>query len=192
MKSTCILLLSVLAPTAAFVATTTQSRTSTSLSAQTSRTEFLRDIAAVGITAAATAGLGLPAFADETTASGVKIVVKKTGTGPKPDVGELAAIRFAAYNGDIKLDDIFDTVEPYYTRVGSGGLIKGVEEVLPNMRLGDRWELTVPGNLAFGPKGRKASAGKPRIQANAEIVFDVEMVGLPGKEPELIELIGDE
>ena len=47
------------------------------------------------------------------------------------------------------------------------------------------------GNLAFGAKGRPASAGKPRIPGNAEIVFDVEMVGLPGKEPELIELIGD-
>ena len=46
--------------------------------------------------------------------------------------------------------------------------------------------------LAFGKKGRPASAGKPRIPADATIVFEVEMVGLPGKEPELIELIGDE
>jgi peptidylprolyl isomerase len=38
---------------------------------------------------------------------------------------------------------------------------------------------------------RPASAGKPRIPPDAEITFDVEMVGLPGKEPELIELIGD-
>ena len=52
--------------------------------------------------------------------------------------------------------------------------------------------LALQGNLAFGPKGRPASAGKPRIQSNAEIVFDIEMVGLPGKEQELIELIGDE
>ena len=48
------------------------------------------------------------------------------------------------------------------------------------------------GELAFGPKGRPASAGKPRIPGNAEVVFDVEIVGLPGKEPELIELIGDD
>lgn len=48
------------------------------------------------------------------------------------------------------------------------------------------------GKLAFGDKGRPASAGKPRIPGNAEIVFDVEMVGLPGKERELIELIGDD
>lgn len=70
-------------------------------------------------------------------------------------------------------------------------LHKGVEEVLPLMRLGDRWKLTIPGNMAFGSKGRPSSAGKPRIQPDATIVFEVEMVGLPGREPELIELIGD-
>ena len=47
------------------------------------------------------------------------------------------------------------------------------------------------GELAFGKAGRKASAGKPRIPADQPIVFDVEMVGLPGREEELIELIGD-
>ena len=46
--------------------------------------------------------------------------------------------------------------------------------------------------MAFGPKGRPASAGKPRIPGNQEIIFEVEMVGLPGKEQELIELIGDD
>ena len=70
-------------------------------------------------------------------------------------------------------------------------MIKGVEMILPQMRVGDRWVLTIPGSLAFGSKGRPASAGKPRIPADATVVFDVEMVGLPGKEPELIELIGD-
>jgi hypothetical protein len=46
------------------------------------------------------------------------------------------------------------------------------------------------GNLAFGKKGRPASAGKPRIPADATITFDVEIVGLPGREEELIEIIG--
>lgn len=76
--------------------------------------------------------------------SGVSYTVVKQGQGPKPDIGELAAIRFAAYAGDIKIDDIFESPEPYYTRVGSGGLLKGVEEVLPLMQLGDRWKLTIP------------------------------------------------
>lgn len=191
MKSTTFLFLTALAPAAAFVAPS-QSRTTSALSAEKSRTEFLRDVAAIGITAATTAGVALPAFADETLPSGVAIKVVKEGKGPVPDRGELAAIRFASFAGENKIDDLFDNPEPYYTRVGSGGLIKGVEEVLPKMRVGDRWVLTVPGNLAFGPKGRPASAGKPRIPSNAVIIFDVEMVGLPGKEQELIELIGDD
>jgi FKBP-type peptidyl-prolyl cis-trans isomerase len=80
----------------------------------------------------------------ETLPNGVTYEVKKKGDGPQPGIGELAAIRFAAYNGATKIDDIFDTPEPYYTRIGSGGLLKGVEETLPLMRLGDRWELTIP------------------------------------------------
>jgi len=126
-------------------------------------------------------------------ASGVSYKISNAGDGPKPEVGELAAIRFKAVCVDTgnTIDDIFNTPEPYYTRVGSGGMLKGVEEVLPKMRVGDRWVINIPGSLAFGPKGRPSSAGKPRIPSNATIQFDVEMVGLPGKEPELIELIGD-
>merc|ERR1712157_144699 len=134
-----------------------------------------------------------PAFGEKLP-SGVVYEVIKSGDGPAPSVGEMAAIRFKATcepTGNL-VDDVFGTAEPYYTRVGSGGLLKGVEEVLPKMRVGDRWLLTIPGNLAFGAKGRPSSAGKPRIPGNATILFEVEMVGLPGKEPELIELIGDE
>ncbi len=80
----------------------------------------------------------------ETLPNGVTYEVKKKGDGPQPEIGELAAIRFAAYNGANKIDDIFETPEPYYTRIGSGGLLKGVEETLPLMRLGDRWKLTIP------------------------------------------------
>ncbi|GMH94400.1 hypothetical protein TrVE_jg4898 [Triparma verrucosa] len=123
----------------------------------------------------------------------VKVTKTKTAPAgsPAPSIGELAAIRFKANFGETVIDNIYDTPEPFYTRVGSGGLIRGVELILPQMSIGDRWVLTIPSDLAFGDKGRPASAGKPRIPAGAEIIFDVEMVGLPGKEPELIDLIGD-
>jgi len=45
--------------------------------------------------------------------------------------------------------------------------------------------------MAFGEKGRPSSAGKPRIPGNAVILFDIKMVGLPGREQELIDIIGD-
>ena len=82
---------------------------------------------------------------EETLPGGVTYEVVKKGDGPKPEIGELIAIRFAAFAGSgNKIDDIFDTPEPYYTRLGSGGLLKGVETTLPYMRLGDRWKLTIP------------------------------------------------
>eukprot|EP00540_Astrosyne_radiata_P015753 CAMPEP_0116845640 /NCGR_PEP_ID=MMETSP0418-20121206/13384_1 /TAXON_ID=1158023 /ORGANISM="Astrosyne radiata, Strain 13vi08-1A" /LENGTH=194 /DNA_ID=CAMNT_0004476783 /DNA_START=83 /DNA_END=667 /DNA_ORIENTATION=+ len=162
-------------------------RSATSLAA-VSRKEFLSAaVAAMGAVALQ------PAFADDvvTLENGIKYTVLKAGTGPKPVIGDLVGIRFRAFYKDTKIDDIFDTAEPYYTRVGAGGLIKGVEETLPLMRLGDDWSLAIPGELAFGEKGRPASPGKPRIPANADITFEVKLETLPGKEEELIEIIGD-
>ena len=99
----------------------------------------------MAVAVAGSAVLSMPGMAlAETLPNGVTYTVKKSGDGPKPDIGELCAIRFAAYTGSNKIDDIFDTPEPYYTRVGSGGLLKGVESTLPLMRVGDRWELTIP------------------------------------------------
>lgn len=48
-----------------------------------------------------------------TLPSGVTYEVVKSGDGPKPEVGELIAIRFAAFCGPNKIDDIFETPEPY-------------------------------------------------------------------------------
>ena len=107
-----------------------------------SRGDMLRTIGGASVAAAGWM-LAPPAFA-ETLPSGVTYEVIKKGDGPKPDIGELVAIRFAAFAGPNKIDDIFDTPEPYYTRMGSGGLLSGVESTLPLMRVGDRWKLTIP------------------------------------------------
>ena len=116
-----------------------------SASPQVSRKSMLQTLVQGGVaTAAATFLVEQPVWAVEKLPSGVTYEVIKKGTGIKPDVGELVAIRFAAYADGRKIDDIFDSPEPYYTRVGSGGLLKGVESALPNMVLGDRWKLFIP------------------------------------------------
>jgi FKBP-type peptidyl-prolyl cis-trans isomerase len=112
------------------------------------RDGFLRQAAATLTSAAVSSFVSLPAFADETLPNGVTYKVIKNGPGPAPNTGELVGIRFAAtYVNDgatLTIDNLFDTPEPYYTRIGSGGLIPGVEQALPFMKLGDRWLLTVP------------------------------------------------
>ena len=127
--------------------TRTPSSTQLQAHAASSRADFLKRVVATAGTAAfvgSTSG-SQPAWAVvETLPNGVSYEVLKKGNGLKADVGELIAIRFAAYNGPVKMDDIFETPEPYYTRLGSGGLIQGVEQTLPLMSLGDRWKLTIP------------------------------------------------
>ncbi len=96
---------------------------------QLSRSTFLQTLA--GSTAAVVFS-PLVANAEDGSAeivnlpSGTSYEIIKKGDGPKPSVGELGAIRFKAevkQTGN-KIDDIFDTPEPYYTRIGSGGLLK--------------------------------------------------------------------
>lgn len=110
-------------------------------SPQLSRQDMLKS---VGGAAAGWLLSQTPALAVDSLPSGVTVEVVKSGDGPKPDRGELVAIRFKAFANDNKIDDIFDSPEPYYTRLGMGGLIAGVEQTLPQMRLGDRWKLTIP------------------------------------------------
>ena len=140
-------LFSLLASATAFAPSQSSFRTTTSLQA-VSRDDFLKSMA-VAVVGGSTLLNGPGAALADTLPSGVEVTVKKAGDGPKPELGELVAIRFAAYCGSNKIDDIFETPEPYYTRVGSGGLIKGVETTLPLMRVGDRWELTIPVSILY-------------------------------------------
>ncbi|KAL1518923.1 hypothetical protein AB1Y20_003195 [Prymnesium parvum] len=136
--------------------------------------------------------------AEITTKAGVAIpytVLKSAPAGGgSPKVGDLVAIRF---KGAVKatgavFDDILESPEPYYMRLGSLKVLPAVEEVLPYMKSGDKWQLTIPGSLGFGDKGRSASPGKPRIPANAELDFTLELVAVPGRDEEIIEAgLGD-
>lgn len=60
------------------------------------------------------------------------------------------------------------------------------------MDVGDTYELELPSNLAFGAKGRRASAGKPSIPPNATVKFTLLAESIPGKMEELIEVTGGE
>ncbi len=58
------------------------------------------------------------------------------------------------------------------------------------MHVGDVFDLTLPSSLAFGKKGRRASAGKASIPPDAEVIYTLELSSIPGKEDELIEVVG--
>ena len=59
------------------------------------------------------------------------------------------------------------------------------------MKPGAVFEMEIPGDLAFGVAGRGASPGKPRIPPGATVYYVLELSGVPGKEEDLIDVIGD-
>lgn len=57
------------------------------------------------------------------------------------------------------------------------------------MHVGDVYDLSLPSTLAFGKKGRRASAGKPSIPPDANVDYTLELSAIPGKEAELLETV---
>lgn len=60
--------------------------------------------------------------------------------------------------------------------IGVGQVIPGWDEAIVKMSMGERSILNIPAKLAYGEKG---SGGK--IPANADLVFDVELIAINGK-----------
>jgi len=134
-----------------------------------------------------------PPLSPTQTKSGLTYsVVKSGGKSSKPIAGDLIAIKFKCIvkGSGAVIDNILDSAEPYYYRVGSGQVLPAVDEAVKLMTAGDIYQLTVPPALGFGPQGRKASPGKGRVPGDAILDFTLELVAVPGKDDEILEQNG--
>ena len=52
------------------------------------------------------------------------------------------------------------------------GVIPGWVEALQLMSVGDKWKLTIPSAIAYGPRG------KGSIPPNAVLIFEVELLAI--------------
>ena len=93
---------------------------------------------------------------------------------------DLVEIRFSGSYQGKQFDDTFSTPEPYYYRAGVGSIVKGIDDSVLHMRVGDRWKITFSGPELSFPNGIKSSPGKPRIPAGAQVDYELELVNLPG------------
>jgi len=113
-------------------------------------------------------------------------VIKASDNPLQPKVGENVAIRFRGTFKGVEFDNTLTAEQPYLYRAGIGLLLKGIDESVVNMHVGDKYHLVFGGDLAFGQKGRPSAPGKPRIPPMATLEYDVELVSIPGTEEEFI------
>jgi FKBP-type peptidyl-prolyl cis-trans isomerase FklB len=110
----------------------------------------------------------------ETTKSGLQYKVLKQGSGVSPALTDTVRCH---YRGTLLDGTEFDSSyggQPAEFPVNR--VIPGWTEALQKMKVGDKWQLFVPADLAYGmqPPG-------PPIQPNSLLVFEVELLGINGQ-----------
>jgi peptidylprolyl isomerase len=111
-----------------------------------------------------------------TTASGLKYIKLVEGTGEQPQRGQTVEVHYTGTLEDgSKFDSSRDRGRPFSFKVGVGQVIKGWDEGLSMMHVGDRWQLIIPPELGYGSRG----AGGV-IPPNSTLIFDVELLGIGG------------
>jgi FKBP-type peptidyl-prolyl cis-trans isomerase FklB len=100
--------------------------------------------------------------------SGLQYKVIKKGTGKTPTAADKVKTH---YRGTLIDGTEFDNSYKREPAVfGVVKVIKGWTEALQLMKEGDKWELYIPSNLAYGERGR------PKIPANSTLIFEIELL----------------
>ncbi|MDB4966710.1 MAG: FKBP-type peptidylprolyl isomerase [Myxococcales bacterium] len=109
-----------------------------------------------------------------TTSSGLQYIDENVGDGASPQKGKKVTVHYTGTlaNGT-KFDSSRDRGQPFKFVIGVGQVIAGWDEGVMSMKVGGRRKLVIPANLGYGARG----AGGV-IPANAELHFDVELIGV--------------
>ena len=102
--------------------------------------------------------------------SGLQYKVLKQGFGHSPQINDSVMVH---YTGTLINGTIFDTSrkpDSSPAKFEVNRVIQGWTEALLMMKEGDRWQLTIPADIAYG------DSEKPNIPAHSVLLFDVELI----------------
>lgn len=109
-----------------------------------------------------------------TTASGLTYIVTKHGDGEPVKAGDNVIVN---YTGLLTNGALFDSSlarnEPFSFPVGAGMVIKGWDEGLQQLKVGDHATLIIPPAIGYGAAG----AGGV-IPPDATLIFIIEVLGV--------------
>lgn len=108
-----------------------------------------------------------------TTKSGLQYEVVKSGKGKSPKKTDTVTTH---YHGTLIDGTVFDSSvnrkEPAQFKLNM--VISGWTEVLQLMKVGDKWKVTIPGDLAYGENPPPRSG----IEPNATLIFEIELISI--------------
>lgn len=107
-----------------------------------------------------------------TTASGLRYEILKPGEGAVAQSGRTVVVHYTGWleNGK-KFDSSLDRGQPFEFPLGAGRVIKGWDEGVAGMKVGEKRKLTIPSQLGYGARG----AGGV-IPPHATLIFEVELL----------------
>lgn len=103
------------------------------------------------------------------------IDVLKEGSGEQvTKAGDNISVHYTGtLENGTKFDSSVDRGKPFSFTVGAGEVIKGWDQGLLSMKVGEKRKLTIPSDLGYGPRG----AGNV-IPPNATLIFEVELISI--------------
>lgn len=109
-----------------------------------------------------------------TTESGLTYIITKNGDGEQVKAGDEVIVNYTGLltNGAM-FDSSLNRNEPFTFPVGKGMVIKGWDEGLQHLRIGDHATLIIPSAIGYGERG----AGGV-IPPNATLIFIIEVLGV--------------
>jgi FKBP-type peptidyl-prolyl cis-trans isomerase FkpA len=103
---------------------------------------------------------------------GLQIEKLVEGNGRSPQVGQRVSVHYTGWlqNGE-KFDSSVDRGQPFEFVLGRGQVIRGWDEGVAQLKIGDKARLTIPPELGYGAGG----AGGV-IPPDATLIFEVELL----------------
>jgi FKBP-type peptidyl-prolyl cis-trans isomerase FkpA len=138
-------------------------------------------IGVITLTAAIAACNAEPGAAPQIAVNTMQSVELKAGTGAELTAGKMAVVQYtgwlydaaAADNKGKQFDSSRNTGQPFRFPVGAGQVIKGWDQGVLGMKIGERRRLIIPADLAYGDRGAGGL-----IPPGAALVFDIDLIAI--------------
>jgi FKBP-type peptidyl-prolyl cis-trans isomerase len=106
------------------------------------------------------------------TATGLQYEVVKEGTGKTPVGSDIVTCNYKGMHLDgTVFDSSYDRNQPAQFRLDQ--IIPGWSEALLMMKVGSKWKIYLPSELAYGPGGNR-----DKIKPNEALIFEVELLSI--------------